>query len=905
VHASKQVSLFLHGESGIGKSALIRRFTEEIVGDRDVVVFSGRCYERESVPYKAVDGVIDALSRYLRRLPAPEAAALTPRHASLLRTAFPVLEQLDEFAERRRVDRLEPQELRLRVFEALRDLFARLSERRTLIVTIDDLHWADNDSLLLLAELVRPPDPPPFLLLATWRQPSLTAAPVRERLDRYLGPVRHLEIGHLRSDEAEALAAGLVPSSVTTIERSVLQLIGREAQGHPLFIQELVRFAAQNSSAGGVTLEEALSARVQQLGPIAQRLLALLVLADSPIAQDVAARACELSTVELGQELTRLRAGHLVRVVGERIEPYHDHVRRAMAGALSPDDRRALHRRLADTLEATGSGDSEALALHFREAGELERARGYTLEAASRAEAALAFDHAARLYRRLLALPAHQETAMLQEKLGDALANAGQGKPAADAYIAAAAAAPAAQQLSLRKQAAEQLLMSGHIDEGVDEMRRVLNAIGVRMPETPRQSMRSLVIDRIRLAMRGSRPPVRLRAPDELTPEQLARTDIFWSMAVGFAIVDPIRSADFQTRHLVEALALAEPYRLAQAYAAEAAFSAAGGHRNQKRTHRLSQTAASLAERTGQSNARGFVAFAHALEEYGVGRWRASLERLERAEAILRDQCRGVTWWIDTVQYVALESLWYAGETAELARRVPKLLENALARGDLYAATNLRVGIPNLVWLVLDDVEAARAHVDEAMARWTVRGFHIQHEGELLARVQTSLYVGDGEAAHQRLSSTWKALRGSSIFTVQIARVASYHQRARAALAAASTLPATSSRRRALLAECRQAAACLRREGVAWAVPLAALARAGARSLDGEPEQAAAELEAAATGFSACGMDLYAQVARACRGRVIGGDEGAELVRAGDAALRAGGVLRPDRMTAMMAPGLR
>jgi hypothetical protein len=85
----------LSGESGVGKSTLMRHFLEGLERRERPVVLSGRCYEQESVPFKAMDSVIDSLSRYLRRLPQLQVAALLPREAKRLTQLFPVLDRVE------------------------------------------------------------------------------------------------------------------------------------------------------------------------------------------------------------------------------------------------------------------------------------------------------------------------------------------------------------------------------------------------------------------------------------------------------------------------------------------------------------------------------------------------------------------------------------------------------------------------------------------------------------------------------------------------------------------------------------------------------------------------------------------------------------------------------------------
>ena len=174
------VTLVVEGESGVGKSALVRQFLLRLVRQvSDVVVLAGRCYERDSVPYRAFDEVVDALARVLSRLPKEEARELVPTKPGPLVKVFPVLGRVAAIAERVRGEPLgiEPHELRARAFVALRDLFARMAERRPLVLVIDDAQWADADSLALLAKLMRPPDAPALLLVMTARTGASTVEP--------------------------------------------------------------------------------------------------------------------------------------------------------------------------------------------------------------------------------------------------------------------------------------------------------------------------------------------------------------------------------------------------------------------------------------------------------------------------------------------------------------------------------------------------------------------------------------------------------------------------------------------------------------------------------------------------------------------------------------------------------
>ncbi len=914
VKAGRAVTVYVHGESGMGKSALVRGFLDEVAGTgSDAVVLTGRCYEQESVPYKALDQLIDGLSQFLRRLPASQAEILLPRDVLALARLFPVLLRVDALAgARRRVLEIpDPQELRRRAFGALRELLGRVAGQWPLILFIDDLQWGDVDSAPLLAELVRPPDPPAVLLIGSYRTAEASTSPLLQALLRlratpeWGSEVREVTVGELTAADTQALVRTLLGRDAVDLVANA-DAIARESAGNPFFINEVVRYVQDRQApgyTGTIGLDAVVRARVSRLPSAAARLLNVVALAGRPLHVEVAKRAADLLP-EDEAVLGALRVGRLVRTretqAQDEVETYHDRIRETVVTGLSGDVRKAIHARLAAALMASGRADPEALATHFHGAGDSERAAVHAAEAAAQAAEALAFDRAARLYRLALELraPDDPRDMVLRVKLAAALANAGRGREAAENYLRAAQGAAPDEFLDLQRRAAEQLLISGHVDEGLRALRSALGTIGMRLAGSPRRALASLLARRGYIRVRGL--GFRERREKEISPQTLLRIDSCWSVAVGLAYIDNFRAADFQARHLILALQAGEPYRVARALAMEGGYSATGGRRSAQRTESILRASLDLAERLGHPHAIALATLTSGIAASLEGRWKRAVVLCERADGILRDDCTGVAWERDTAALTSLNALIYLGRLNELSQRLPALQNDAQERGDLYASTFLPTRISYASRLAADQPERARREAREGIARWSHQGFQLQHYWTLLAEADITLYEGDGPAAWRLMSTQWAALERSLLLRVQYALLEALDRRSRSALAAAARVPTAD--REALLRAAERAARRMEQERTPWGDALAGLVRAGAAVARGNVDGARTWLTSAERGFVAADMALHAAAARWRRGQLIGGPEGRVLVQDAQAAMAAERITNPASIVRMLSP---
>jgi eukaryotic-like serine/threonine-protein kinase len=939
MQTGQAVTVYVHGSSGIGKSALLRRFLDTLRSRADVVVLAERCYAQEGVPYKALDPLMDRLSQYLQGLPTHEVQALLPQDWAAVAQLFPVLWPVVERRAEppRRMEHLDPQEGRRQAFAALREFFARLAARHSIVLCIDDLQWGDGDSAGFLTELLRPPAPPALLFVGCYRTEDAETSPLLRILLPWharagsAASVVQVAVEALDPPAARDLAAALLgaadPGRVARADA-----IAKDAGGHPLFIHELV-WDVQGGGLGPLSppadalsqedphavqehaplarqarsVETLIQRRVRQLPEPARRLLEVVAVAGHPLDLAVVFTAAQLPAAEL-RALALLRGERLIRTRTQadrdELEPYHDRIRETVVAHLSPATIQRYHRRLAFALEASARADPDTVAVHFQEGGELGKAGDYAVVAAEQASGALAFEAAVRCYRMALTLRSGEtpEVQALRVRLSDTLTYAGRQAEAAEAYLTAADGADAHERLALQRRAATEFLASGHVRQGLAVLRTVLRTVGLTLPATPRRALLSLLSRRLQLRLRGLR--FRPREASQIPASMLLRLDVCWSAAQGLAIItDNARAAALQARHLLLALRAGDTYRVCRALAVEAGYAAMAGGRQRRRRDRVLRTAWALANHLQHPNAQGLLTWVGGMAAFHEGRWQAARQQLEQADVILRERCTEVVWARATARLMVCVGLFFLGEVHELCQRLSQLLEAADVRGDRYAAIDLRMRIAHIGYLAADAPEQARQHVAQAIQCRPPDAHAWQHWWSLIAQLEIALYAGEGPAAWGLLTAQWASLRRSGLLRVQYILIESLYHRACAAVAVAAEQGCPRAVHRELLQLATHAAQRLEREQMPWGQALAQLVRASVAATEGDVEQAMTRLITAEIGFAAADMALHAATARRLRGQLTGGDEGRALVHTADTWMTAQHIRNANCLTAMLAPG--
>ena len=456
--------VLLAGEPGAGKTRLVREFAGRAAAD-GALVLHGACDAVVRSPYGPF---VDALDRLVRVTePADLRGALGAGGGELTRLLPDLAAKIGD--ELPRPEEADPDTVRHRLHTAVAELLDNAGRDKPVVLVLEDAHWADAPTLLLLRHLTRSVWKAHLLLLVSFRD---TEADVSGELSEVLADLgRSDDVVRMRLSGLSEAAIGDLLSRATESEpgpelRRLATTIRDLTGGNAFLVSELWRALLESGTvevAGThLTLTRPLSAlgtpesvrelvnqRLLRLAPKTADLLDLAATAGSEFGFEPIGRAANLTEAELLAALEEAVASGMIEELPSRRLAWrftHEIVRRALYDRLSRLRRAELHLRVAEALESAGPASDRSvadLAHHFGAAAPLagaERAIVYNLHAARTAAAALAFDEAADRLRTALEIGIEGERrrgeALLE--LGAASHRAGNATDALEAFLSAA-----------------------------------------------------------------------------------------------------------------------------------------------------------------------------------------------------------------------------------------------------------------------------------------------------------------------------------------------------------------------------------------------------------------------------------------------------------------------------------
>ena len=888
IKGSDPALVFVEGESGIGKTYLVQKFLENLQDCSETIVLSGRCYENERIPYKAIDAVVGEMAIQWRAHGDPD--AIDPLLTNAISAVF---KSFSYCSEEESVATEIPHATQTAA--GLHAILQALSAKgKKIILFIDDVQWADADSGELLCKMIRGL---PLLLICSHR-PMETPNPFMVQLEdefqtskNAVKAVRQVEIAPFNDGDAALFFEFCFPD----LDKHVFGEAIAASAGVPMFLTSLIQ---QIQEMPDVQVKANNLDWTTGLDPQAKRLLNLVCASGYPLPQSIAKKAAQVDK-HWEASISALCSRQLITFAqadGEMaLTPFHDMIRESVYTKLDASQKKAIHSTIGTISEGEAGVPPDRLAFHFHEAGDLAKFCRYSISAGDVAAKSQAFSGAVRAYSEAFEnfIGTDEDKRDLKQKLAFSLGRLGRASESGDLYLELASESD--EDLEFLKLSAYQFCVAGRIKDALQGFDRLLRPWGY----TTRLSERSVLLrlawlrlklrvsdatnwlkNNIHFAQPTGGPSVAMglvangevqggSLSDKPNPNRIRLCDLLWDTGIAFTFFDMMKAGLFIHYSQQVALQEGDEVRILRGNMMRANHEAMCGSNKEKLVKKLLDSS-----NTPVTKRIPYLTGLHLLSSrmaaHSLGQWEMSSEKCSKAEEYFRDNCEKLALFegksiphldqmgIGAAQLFGILGLQFSGQYRAMIARYKELLAAPENRENLLNRSNLAMFVGPYVCLAENKPAQAHALLDEAIKMWPADKFCFQHIIAGYVHVEIYLYEGDYQAASETVEKLWKKARWSTHFCFEIIRVLFLEVRGRCAIERFD-----SAQRGAAEKIAHRAIRKLEKEKTAWARPMAQKIRAGIELKKQNLEAATLALTAARDGFKQCNMEHFQYPAEA------------------------------------------
>tara|TARA_R110002049_G_scaffold46487_1_gene135089 strand:+ start:9500 stop:13288 length:3789 start_codon:yes stop_codon:yes gene_type:complete len=786
IYAGDQGRLHLHGPSGIGKTRLIDEVEKFLKTKPYGQVFRARCRPREDHPLQAFDQIADEVAnRYMKN--DLQRCRLDPVSAGILHEVFPVLKNVVEVNMEYPIQRLPIN--RHDALEAAARMSVELRKNGPLILIIDDVQWADPDSLAVLDRL-RESDGGSLGII--------TASRTVESNQQRPADV-NLELQQLTAEDSLFMLAEAANRWSTEIDLPDLVKLAEMMEGNPFRLSELAEefrpggllaspdhcAELAHSISQGETLNWLCHRRVERLSPEARLILPLIVAAARPVSVEQIGAVSKLGE-HIDAPLSELVQHRLVTDEAqgnECVSVAHDRVSDGLVSILDTATIKRSHKAWADWLLQQDQPHLSAarVAGHLFDADEPSRAISSAVLAAKQSEKIYAYRDAGKWYARIAPLVSGTERIQCLRDASRCFEEADLPVDAAQHYNELAKYVDAEERIRCQVAAVRLLIRSGRFAEVRIQLRDLTRELGLPRPKGKWHGRLSIAWQLANLelqhrrrrktmikAARGNKTP----SPKSSTGRDRERMNLCLAMARPLSMFDNLHASELNL--YAARLAQADDDVKTQLYIAigSAVFSSYDRGPARIRGETLLQDLRPRVVALGDDELLGDYWAANAFTHTFSFRWHLVCERAEKSIYYYNKLERPHRFEISHTRMNNIWAHWHLGRWTELAKQHDTLMSESLQRNDIIQRLQATSGFCASAWLARDEPdEVIRAAKPNADCLSQQVGAQMYDHECWISSVQHAIYCGDWDRASKIIAQYPRLRNRSSLKQLQLFRV--------------------------------------------------------------------------------------------------------------------------------------